>query len=70
MWPVIYSPGKQQGGIYAGSVLTEEETVEFWRPKCINRQDFDCGGGRGREPQQRFPDIPYEKCKVLQKETK
>ena len=70
MWPVIYAPGQPQGGIYAGADLTEEETVEFWKPKCISRQDFDCGGGRGREPQHQFPDVPYEKCKALQKETK
>ncbi|KAL0932833.1 uncharacterized protein CTRU02_211796 [Colletotrichum truncatum] len=59
-WPVIYAPGLPQGGIYAGnsSRLTEEEMREFWRPKCVNRTDFDRGGGRGREPVYQFPDVP------------
>lgn len=67
MWPVIYAPGKKQGGIYAGSKLSEEETVEFWKPKCLSRRDFDCGGGRAREPQYQFPDVPYETCRSLQR---
>lgn len=49
-WPVIYAPGLPQGGIYAGSNprLTDEETREFWRPKCVDRTDFDREvGGRG-----------------------
>jgi len=66
MWPVIYSPGKHQGGIYAGAILTEEEMLEFWTPKCITREDFDCGGGRAREPQYQLPDVPYQECKSLQ----
>nr|XP_036584434.1 uncharacterized protein CTRU02_05509 [Colletotrichum truncatum]KAF6793952.1 hypothetical protein CTRU02_05509 [Colletotrichum truncatum] len=59
-WPVVYAPGLPQGGIYAGnsSKLSEEETREFWRPKCINRTEFDRGGGRGREPEYQFPDLP------------
>ncbi|KPM37683.1 hypothetical protein AK830_g8893 [Neonectria ditissima] len=59
-WPVVYAPGLPQGGIYAGNNprLTEDETAEFWRPKCINRTDFDRGGGRGRDPIHQFPDVP------------
>ncbi|KAK4156178.1 hypothetical protein C8A00DRAFT_12870 [Chaetomidium leptoderma] len=59
-WPVVYAPGLPQGGIYAGSNprLTDEETREFWRPKCVNRTDFDRGGGRGREPNHQLPDVP------------
>lgn len=66
MWPVIYSPGKHQGGIYAGAMLTDDEMLEFWTPKCITREDFDCGGGRAREPQYQLPDVPYQECKSLQ----
>ncbi|KAH6624807.1 hypothetical protein B0J18DRAFT_366744 [Chaetomium sp. MPI-SDFR-AT-0129] len=59
-WPVVYAPGLPQGGIYAGSNprLTDEETREFWRPKCVDRTDFDRGGGRGREPDYQLPDVP------------
>ena len=61
-WPVVYAPGLPQGGIYAAAPgrpsLTEEDMLEFWRPKCINRTDFDRGGGRGREPNYQFPDVP------------
>lgn len=59
-WPVVYAPGLPQGGIYAGSnpKLVENEMMEFWRPKCINRTDFDRGGGRGRDPIHQFPDVP------------
>ncbi|KAH6614513.1 hypothetical protein B0J18DRAFT_494142 [Chaetomium sp. MPI-SDFR-AT-0129] len=59
-WPVVYAPGLPQGGIYAGSNprLTDEETREFWRPKCVDRTDFDRGGGRGREPDHQLPDVP------------
>ncbi|KAJ5774086.1 hypothetical protein N7457_008982 [Penicillium paradoxum] len=69
MWPVIYAPGKRQGGIYAGSILTEEETVEFWTPKCLSRHDWDCGGGRAREPRFQFPDVPYEECRAMQRDS-
>lgn len=58
MWPVIYAPGKHQGGIYADDSYTEAEMVEFWRPKCINRTLFDIGGGRAREPSHQLPDVP------------
>ncbi|KAK0642999.1 hypothetical protein B0T16DRAFT_512077 [Cercophora newfieldiana] len=59
-WPVVYTPGLPQGGIYAEShpKLTDEKTREFWRPKCIDRADFDRGGGRGREPDRQPPDVP------------
>ncbi|KAI0977169.1 hypothetical protein F4678DRAFT_4905 [Xylaria arbuscula] len=59
-WPVVYAPGFPQGGIYAGNntKTSEEELAEFWKPKCINRTDFDRGGGRGREPSFQFPDVP------------
>ncbi|KAI1422375.1 hypothetical protein F5Y12DRAFT_763227 [Xylaria sp. FL1777] len=59
-WPVIYAPGFPQGGIYAenNTKTSEEELAEFWRPKCINRTDFDRGGGRGREPSYQLPDVP------------
>ncbi|KAK1833603.1 hypothetical protein QBC39DRAFT_400775 [Podospora conica] len=59
-WPVVYAPGLPQGGIYAANPpkLSEDEMFEFWRPKCINRTDFDRGGGRGREPAHQFPDVP------------
>lgn len=52
--------GKSEGGIYVANPpkLSEEEIVEFWRPKCINRTDFDRGGGRGREPLRQMPDVP------------
>lgn len=59
MWPLIYSPGKHQGGIYAGSNLTDEEMLDFWKPKCLNRTEFDRGGGRAREPSHQLPDVPY-----------
>ncbi len=58
MWPVVYAPGQHQGGPYGGSHLTEEEQREFWRPKCINREDFDSGGGRGRDPEHQLPNVP------------
>ncbi|KAK4162997.1 hypothetical protein QBC43DRAFT_320337 [Cladorrhinum sp. PSN259] len=59
-WPVVYAPGLPQGGIYAKTApkLSKEETLEFWRPKCIDRKDFDRGGGRGREPKAQLPDVP------------
>jgi hypothetical protein len=63
MWPLIYSPGHGQGGIFAGELLTDEELVEFWRPKCISRFDYDRGGGKGRDPwhqNARVDDVPYE----------
>ncbi|OCL06213.1 hypothetical protein AOQ84DRAFT_297419 [Glonium stellatum] len=60
MWPVIYAPGKHQGGIYGGSALSAEEMCDFWRSKCLSRDDFDRGGGRDREPKHRFPDVPYD----------
>ncbi|KAM7219791.1 hypothetical protein V8F06_004825 [Rhypophila decipiens] len=48
------------GGIYSANPprLSEQEMLEFWRPKCISRTDFDRGGGRGREPVHQFPDVP------------
>ncbi|KAI0111279.1 hypothetical protein GGR51DRAFT_509573 [Nemania sp. FL0031] len=60
MWPVVYAPGFPQGGIYAvnNTKTSESDLKEFWRPKCINRTDFDRGGGRGREPNYQFPDVP------------
>ncbi|KAF5854068.1 hypothetical protein GGP41_006844 [Bipolaris sorokiniana] len=58
MWPVIYAPGKHQGGIFADDSYTEAEMSEFWRPKCINRTLFDQGGGRAREPSHQLPDVP------------
>ncbi|KAK0736065.1 hypothetical protein B0T21DRAFT_440096, partial [Apiosordaria backusii] len=59
-WPVIYAPGLPQGGIYSANPpkLSEKEMFEFWRPKCINRTDFDRSGGRGRDPIHQFPDVP------------
>ncbi|KAK4207140.1 hypothetical protein QBC37DRAFT_456484 [Rhypophila decipiens] len=59
-WPVVYAPGLPQGGIYSANPprLSEQEMFEFWRPKYINRTDFDRGGGRGREPVHQFPDVP------------
>ncbi|KAM7191372.1 hypothetical protein V8F33_008975 [Rhypophila sp. PSN 637] len=59
-WPVVYAPGLPQGGIYSANPpkLSEQEKFEFWRPKCINRTDFDRGGGRGRDPVHQFPDVP------------
>ncbi|KAF2679862.1 hypothetical protein K458DRAFT_445555 [Lentithecium fluviatile CBS 122367] len=60
MWPVIYAPGKHQGGIYADESYTDEEMYEFWRPKCLNRTLFDRGGGRGREPSHQLPDVPID----------
>ena len=60
MWPVVYSPGKPQGGVYAGANLTEEEEVAFYEPKCLNRSMFDRGGGRGRDPDHQLPDVPDE----------
>lgn len=69
MWPVIYAPNQPQGGIYGGGVLNEKQTREFWKPKCLNRIDFDCGGGRGREPAEQFPRIPYEKCLEMKNKT-
>ncbi|KAI1145270.1 hypothetical protein F4825DRAFT_467479 [Nemania diffusa] len=59
-WPVVYAPGFPQGGIYAANntKTSEQDLREFWRPKCINRTDFDRGGGRGREPDYQFPDVP------------
>ncbi|KAI0415329.1 hypothetical protein F5X98DRAFT_365278 [Xylaria grammica] len=59
-WPVVYAPGFPQGGIYAvnNTKTSTQDLAEFWRPKCINRTDFDRGGGRGREPDYQFPDIP------------
>ncbi|KAI0407465.1 hypothetical protein F4802DRAFT_611920 [Xylaria palmicola] len=59
-WPVDYAPGFPQGGIYAvnNTKTFERDLAEFWRPKCINRTDFDRGGGRGREPDYQFPDVP------------
>ncbi|KAI1127110.1 hypothetical protein F5Y10DRAFT_293108 [Nemania abortiva] len=59
-WPVVYAPGFPQGGIYAvnNTRNSEQDLREFWRPKCINRTDFDRGGGRGREPDYQFPDVP------------
>ena len=57
MWPVIYAPRSHQGGIYAGSELSGEEEREFWKPKCINRTDFDRGGGRARDPENQLPDV-------------
>ena len=58
MWPVIYAPGKHQGGIYADDTYTEEEISEFWRPKCLSRSQFDKGGGRAREPSHQLPGVP------------
>lgn len=58
-WPVIYAPGKHQGGIYGGSVLSAGEMRDFWKPKYLSRDDFDCGGGRAREPKHRFPDVQH-----------
>ncbi|KAI3338109.1 hypothetical protein F4824DRAFT_461164 [Ustulina deusta] len=59
-WPVVYAPGFRQGGIYAENNMktSEQELAEFWKPKCINRTDFDRGGGRGREPNYQLPDVP------------
>lgn len=59
-WPVVYAPGLPQGGIYSAHPpkLSEDEMLDFWRPKCINRADFDRGGGRGRDPIHQFPDVP------------
>ncbi|KAK3391261.1 hypothetical protein B0H63DRAFT_539983 [Podospora didyma] len=59
-WPVIYAPGLPQGGIYAAHPqnLSDQQMLEFWQPKCINRTDFDRGGWRGRDPIYQFPDVP------------
>ncbi|KAK5633879.1 hypothetical protein RRF57_009593 [Xylaria bambusicola] len=63
-WPVVYAPGFPQGGIYAenNTKTSEQELAEFWKPKCINRSDFDRGGGRGREPNYQLPDVPLYPC--------
>ncbi|KAF2658698.1 hypothetical protein K491DRAFT_624459 [Lophiostoma macrostomum CBS 122681] len=60
MWPVIFAPGKNQGGLYVDDPQTEEEISEFWRPKCLNRTQFDKGGGRAREPSHRLPKVPVD----------
>ena len=57
MWPIIYAPGKHQGGTFADDSYTEEELYEFWRPKCLNRTMFDRGGGRARRPSEQLPDV-------------
>lgn len=63
MWPLIYSPGHGQGGVFAGERLLGEELKEFWRPKCISRYLYDRGGGKGRDPwhqNARVDDVPYD----------
>ncbi|KAF2110837.1 hypothetical protein BDV96DRAFT_666675 [Lophiotrema nucula] len=35
MWPVIYAPGKHQGGFYADEPYTAQEMYEFWRLRTI-----------------------------------
>ena len=58
MWPVVYSNGTRQGSIYAGSKLSEAEEEYFWSPKCISRAMYAKAGGRGRDPEHQFPDVP------------
>lgn len=58
MWPVIYAPGKHQGGFYADDSYTETEMYDFWKPTCLNRTMFDRWGGRAREPSHQLPDPP------------
>lgn len=60
MWPLVYAPGKHQGGPYAGNNLTQAEQRGFWRPKCLDRVAFDRGGGRGRDPNHQLPDVPAD----------
>ena len=58
MWPLVYAPGKHQGGPYGGSSnLTYAEQRDFWRPQCLDRKAFDRGGGRGRDPDHQLPDV-------------
>ncbi|KAK4643031.1 hypothetical protein QC761_0063630 [Podospora bellae-mahoneyi] len=60
--PVVCAPGLPQGGSYFAHPpkLSEDEMLDFWRPKCINRADLDRGDGRGRDPIHQFPDVlPY-----------
>jgi len=59
MWPVVYSPGKHQGGPWGGSKYTKEEEKEFWRPKCVSFDDYGRWGGRARDPEHQFPDVPW-----------
>ncbi|KAL5322667.1 hypothetical protein ACEPPN_010642 [Leptodophora sp. 'Broadleaf-Isolate-01'] len=58
MWPVVYSNGTRQGSIYAGSKLTKQEEEYFWSPKCVSREMWAKAGGRGRDPEHQFPDVP------------
>jgi len=58
MWPVIYSNDTRQGGIYAGSQLTEAEEKYFWTPKCVSREMWANAGGRGRDPEHQLPNVP------------
>lgn len=58
MWPVVYSNNTRQGSIYAGAKLTKEEEAYFWSPKYINREMWFKAGGRGRDPEHLFPDLP------------
>ena len=61
MWPLIHAPGKHQEGPYGGSNLTQAQQLEFWRLKCLSRIAFDRGGGRGRDPDNRLPDVPEDR---------
>lgn len=56
MWPVVYSPGKPQGGPWGGGSYTSEEEIEFWKPKCVSLAEFDRYGGRARDPDHQLPD--------------
>jgi hypothetical protein len=58
MWPIIYAPEMHQGGIYGGSVLSEDDMEAFWAPKCLSKTDWDAWGTRAREPKYRFADPP------------
>jgi len=59
MWPVVYSPQKHSGGPWGGSKYTEEKEKEFWRPKCISFEDYSRWGGRARDPEHQFSDVPW-----------
>jgi len=58
MWPIIYAPEMHQGGIYGGSVLSDDDMEAFWAPKCLSKADWDAWGTRAREPKYRFVDPP------------
>lgn len=50
-------PWKAPRWPYGGSHLTTEGQRKYWRPKCINRENFDSDSGRGRDPDHQLPDV-------------